>query len=510
MYASQSFDRWGLGDVDVLAHDGRYHLFHLVLPNHAYIAHAVSRDGFSWHRVRNALYVGHPGSWDDDMLWTMHVSPDPDHPGRWRMFYSALSRRDRGTIQRIGLAESDDLLYWRKVDRPPFPLAIAGPDYEASTDQGRRWISFRDPFFCRVDDQRWLLASARVDHGSVFRRGCVARLVEQQSRRFQQRQPLHWPGRYDDIEVPNLFELDGRWYLVGSIQEDIKVHYWYAEQATGPYRNFSDNVLLPRGNYAARSCRGLDDQLLVWCFLSAGEQMSGVAHTLPPPKQVVAQQDGQLRLRSFSGFDTLVERSLGVAELLPARPEPAPAADEDLVADQRDGRLHLGCPSGFRRYLLRGRYGDFRLRVRLRLTRPGKCGLFFRVDEEGSGYIVSLDVTKGLAQIRAWGRQQRPGVLASYRYHQLQAAYFYRHREMAADLELVAHGRYIELSVNGWIELSLADDRYAEGAIGFYTEGAELELSDLMLQTLGRPPGEVFDPLNLGETGEGENEGGRS
>ncbi len=46
------FDESGkaIGDIDVVFHDGLYHLFHLVLPNHDYIAHAVSTNGINWRR----------------------------------------------------------------------------------------------------------------------------------------------------------------------------------------------------------------------------------------------------------------------------------------------------------------------------------------------------------------------------------------------------------------------------------------------------------------------------
>ncbi len=30
------------------------------------------------------------------------------------MFYTGLSRREKGSVQRVGLAESDDLFHWRK------------------------------------------------------------------------------------------------------------------------------------------------------------------------------------------------------------------------------------------------------------------------------------------------------------------------------------------------------------------------------------------------------------
>ena len=74
MFTESEFSRKTIGDVDVIWHDGLYHLFHLVLPNHDFIAHAISDNGLNWRRVDNALFIGDPGSWDDLMLWTMAVS----------------------------------------------------------------------------------------------------------------------------------------------------------------------------------------------------------------------------------------------------------------------------------------------------------------------------------------------------------------------------------------------------------------------------------------------------
>ena len=114
MFAESAWSRKTIGDVDVVWHDGLYHLFHLVLPNHDFIAHAISDNALNWRRVDNALFIGDPGSWDDLMLWTMHVTPDPNRDGQWRMFYTGLSRRDKGLKQRIGLATSSDLYHWTK------------------------------------------------------------------------------------------------------------------------------------------------------------------------------------------------------------------------------------------------------------------------------------------------------------------------------------------------------------------------------------------------------------
>jgi beta-fructofuranosidase len=173
MYSSKGFQKSELGDVEIIRHKELYHLFHLVLPNHDYIAHAVSEDGFLWRRVKNALFIGEPGDWDDDMLWTMAVSPDPDGPAMWRMFYTGISRKEQGMIQRIGLARSNDLYHWEKVSSTHYPLSITGPFYEESIEEGRKWVSCRDPFFYREGEERLLLVNARVPYGPVIRRGCI-------------------------------------------------------------------------------------------------------------------------------------------------------------------------------------------------------------------------------------------------------------------------------------------------------------------------------------------------
>ena len=106
------------------------------------------------------------------MLWTVHVTPHPFRERAWRMFYTGLSRRDHGLKQRVGLAESDDLYRWTKASvswvdgrsslpydlpgRPPqpsydydpdsvYPLSPDGRYYESELDEGRNWVSWRDP-----------------------------------------------------------------------------------------------------------------------------------------------------------------------------------------------------------------------------------------------------------------------------------------------------------------------------------------------------------------------------
>lgn len=479
MYAGVGFRSSEIGDVDVVWHDGLFHLFHLVLPNHDYIAHAVSEDGLVWRRVPNALFIADPGAWDDDMLWTMHVTPDPHSEGGWRMFYTGLSMGEEGRVQRVGAARSDDLYSWERVENG-YPLEIPSPPYETSAEEGRRWVSFRDPYYLRHGGEGYLLASARVDDGPIIRRGCVSLAREIAPDHFEFLDPLYHPMRYDDLEVPSVFEIGGTHYLVASIREDVKVHYWYSGEFTGPYRNFSDNVLLPQGNYAARIAPAPEHGcLLVWNFFFSHGHIAG-DHLLPPPKEIETDEDGRLRLVSFRGFDEQVVDTVGPDALTPLEQllGYVEVPDEDMQLSR------LRSDSGFEAFLVRGDHCDYRLSGTIQVEADGKFGLVMHLQEGGDGYYISLDPEKGVTQIRYWAARDGGTLDEAFEYEQLQASYQIP-RSGPIPFSLISFGSYIELSLHGRIALTLADDRLDRGRVGFYLESSRLRVTDLRLERFG-------------------------
>lgn len=481
MYPLGGFHTNDIGDVDVVEADGRFHLFHLVIPNHDLIAHAVSDDGLRWRRERNALFVGDPGAFDDDMLWTMQVGRDP--AGGWRMLYTGLSSADHGRIQRVGLARSDDLLHWRKVAPDGFPLELDHPAYECGPEP-RGWNSFRDPYLVELEGGRCeILATARVAHGPVLRRGCVARHAWDGASAPEPLAPLHHPNRYDDVEVPALFEEGGGWWLVGSIREDRKVHVWRADRPDGPFVAASDNVLLPQGNYAARPSHRLPDGTrLLWnVFVTASGR-----RLLAPPKRL--ERSGErLIVRSFGGFDDRVEHRLDPDEI--GRFEAlCGIAGAEASGPDAAGNARLAAPSAAELFLLPERMRDVRLRMRLRREQGGKQGLLVRVDEAGEGYHVALSPDKGLAELRLWtglpGRV-RPGE-AQFDYRPLQGTAHYVRPEPVS-VEVLAFGDYLETSIDGEVVLSLADDAVREGRFGLYVESGVVTIEDLVVERLEGP-----------------------
>ena len=479
MYTSRGFREWEIGDIDVVRRGRNYHLFHLVLPNHDYIAHAVSQDGMTWQRTRNAIFTGEPGSWDDDMLWTMHVSLNPARR-LYEMFYTGLHRAENGYFQRIGRAVSRDLMAWHKENEHNLPLLPSGLHYEGPGYSERGWVSFRDPYLWRTGDQEWLLLCARVIGGPVSRRGCVG-LVRRTAEGYRIEAPLFYPRMYDDIECPCLVELGGTFYLIGSIREDVEVHYWWCDSFQGEYRAFNHNVLLPKGNYAARAMRD-GHRTLIYTFYIDGLNVESGSRSLPPPKELRKRADGKLELVSFHRWQDKVRTLLALQKdhFHPCLENPTASCEED------GERIRFACRSGFELFTVPAGEGSWLWEMEWRTLQQGDCGLVFGLDDLLNGYFISLDTERGKAQIRAWGNRLER-VFQNYIYETLQGADFTPIPDRRYALRLIRWGGYIELSVNGVVRLSLVDTRFSGRSLGIYLESAEVTLATLSLHALEAP-----------------------
>lgn len=483
MYSNRGFRESEIGDIDVIRIGDTYHLFHLILPNHDYIAHATSTDCINWTRVKSALFVGDPGEWDDDMLWTMNVSRARD--GGFEMFYTGLSQKEKGRIQRIGKAVSPDLVHWEKVNAPPFPISPAGPYYESKTDNPRHWVSFRDPFLFRSDGNDYLLVCARVNRGAVSRRGCVGvvRLEDDQARIEG---PLFTPFVYDDVECPCLVELDNRFYLIGSIREDVKVHYWYAHDFQGEYHAFHDNVLMPQGNYAARVTRD-GDHVLIHAFYIADHDTEHERRYLPPPQELRVRNNGRLELVSYHRWDEKINESIEQSHF----PDFLPVFCNPSAEHDRDGEMpRFASASGYELFSFRLDDSNYIWSGQLRVLGRGKCGLYFDGDDKGNGYYISLDVVHGYVQIRRWGDNPED-IMKDYVFQNLQTNMFAPNEKLTHTFKLIRYGHYIEFSLDGVVRLALIDGAFNGGHLGFYCESAEISLSDGRLDRLEQLPGDA-------------------
>ncbi|MCW3119375.1 MAG: hypothetical protein JWM28_3457 [Chitinophagaceae bacterium] len=477
MYSGSGFSDWEIGDITVIIYKGVYHLFHLIIPNHDYIAHAVSRDGISWKRVNNALFVGHPGEWDDDMLWTMHVCEVGDH---FEMYYTGLQRRDRGVISRIGFAESKNLIDWKKDRKNIFPIGPEGFFYETSNTNPRTWLSFRDPFRFEYKGEVYLLLGARAIAGPVSRRGCVG-LVKITNDIVELMPSLLYPLMYDDIECPCVFELHGRYYLLGSIREDIKVRYWFAPDFFGEYHSFHADVLLPQGNYAARIVQD-GGHLLVYNFFYAYGRIDAL-RVLPPPKKLDTDSKGRLLLKSYYRWEQMVIKTIpqdeqGKLEHLLSNPT--------ATSEIYPGKWTCGSRSGYEIFCFQKPSAGFIWEGLLTVEGMGKLGLVCDIDKDGNGYFISFNVSSGQVLIRAWGFNPLNN-RQNFIFNDIQSGFYTPNETKSFYFKLIRYGHYIELSIDDVVKLTLMDYTYSGNGLGLYSASSVISLQKSLIKVLPDP-----------------------
>lgn len=208
-----------------IADDGDdYHLFYLQAPRalgdpglrhlNATVGHARSADLVEWEVLPDALGPT-PGSWDDLSIWTGSTVLGDD--GVWRMYYTATNTRGYGVRdQRVGLAESVDLVTWHKVGDSP--LLTADPRwYKTLPEDVTASETWRDPQVIRDpggDGWHMLITARSLTHGTNDD-GVLAHARSDDQRSWELGPPLCESGfGFGQLEVAQVENLEGRWVMV--------------------------------------------------------------------------------------------------------------------------------------------------------------------------------------------------------------------------------------------------------------------------------------------------------
>jgi len=302
-----------------LADDGeRFHLFFLkasralIDPDRrhlrASVGHAVSDDLRTWTEVADALVPADPPASDDQATWTGSVVQAPD--GRWRMFYTGVSRADGGLVQRVLGAVSDDLVTWHRVDAP---LAEADPRWYEQLDT-TVWHdeAWRDPWVFQRPDGTWqMLVTGRAGDGDPHSRGVVGQATSSDLEHWEVGPPLSAPGAgFGQLEVLQLVEVEGRHVLLFScLAAEMSAERRAAGQTggiwavnvddpAGPYDIASAYLLNDPGLYVGRLVR---DRTGAWQLLAFHNEVAdrfggGFGGEITDPMPVSWGADGRLRI----------------------------------------------------------------------------------------------------------------------------------------------------------------------------------------------------------------------
>jgi beta-fructofuranosidase len=326
-------DKW-LWDFWLTRDGPDFHIFYLQAPRdlgdaelrhwNVSMGHAVSQDLVAWEILPDALRPSNEGSgaWDDCATWTGSII---QKDGLCFMFYTGCSRSDGGLVQRIGLATSDDLLEWRKF--PENPVITCDPRWYELLDLGC-WHdqAWRDPWIFKhpYAGDFHALITARSKHGPPDSRGVIAHARSDDLLRWEVLAPVCEPGLFGHMEVPQLIEIESRFYLLFSATKDVLSSAWRErnspapEAATyylvgdgplGPFRIPSRPRMLgsPRGDqYSGKLIKGPAG---VWQFL-AYRHRDGQGHfigELDNPIPIRVGDSGKLHLENDAKPDGLAD-----------------------------------------------------------------------------------------------------------------------------------------------------------------------------------------------------------
>ncbi|MFO7447929.1 MAG: hypothetical protein R6W90_16320 [Ignavibacteriaceae bacterium] len=257
-------DKW-IWDFWFAKNGNDTHIFYLQAPKsllheqyrhtNATIGHAVSQDLINWNILPDALIPGLNGEWDDLATWTGSIIR---HKSLWYMFYTGVNRAEKGLIQRIGLAISDNLLTWKK--HPANPLIEADALYYELLDSNS-WKdqAWRDPWVFKHDEKFHAYITARVNYGPPDGRGVIAHTESNDLVKWNVLPPVTEPGEFGELEVPQLLSFNNTHYLlfntyaVSHSQQRLNrskivavtgVHYLAADNPLGPFKLITDKFIL--------------------------------------------------------------------------------------------------------------------------------------------------------------------------------------------------------------------------------------------------------------------------
>lgn len=229
------------------------------------IGHASSRNLRNWKELSTALEPGKNGEWDDVALWTGSAIKRGE---KYYLFYTGRSsKKGEEWVQRVGVAISADKRNWKKYEGNPI-LEAHGKYYSEYKKKNRlrKVPAFRDPyvFYDSQFKKYYMVFSARENSRKKTYNGCIGIAESNDLLSWILKKPIFAPGRYDEIECPQMILHNDKYYLFFLVPWEIcyepkwaekngafpGLHCYVANSLFGEYKPANVNgVVISNGRY---------------------------------------------------------------------------------------------------------------------------------------------------------------------------------------------------------------------------------------------------------------------
>lgn len=291
------------------------------------IGHAVSSDMLKWEQLPLAIPCGEDGSYDDLEHYTGCTIY---HNDSFYLFYT--SRSSVNGLTGTSLAISTDGMHFEKhPDNPlftPDPRYYYGVDnrpgllFHGNSEQGQSY-DLRDLCVCWDQEaQLWRgYFVARAIGDDCTKTAVIAMCTSQDLIHWEQYPPCFMPQKYHVIETPEVFYMEGKWYMLclsGNIYGQLRcstdhisynriTFYGVSDKMEGPFYEPENNLLIANMNCSAACAKTVMHKGKRYLFYTEVHENDGEPleqyNYMSVPKLVTTDKKGGLCLKWYEGIE---------------------------------------------------------------------------------------------------------------------------------------------------------------------------------------------------------------
>lgn len=271
---------------------------------HTAIGHAISSDLLNWEELPGAIMPGDPNSpetaYDSGPLYTGSAVI---HEGKFYNFYCGnhycnYAENTPKNRQSMCLATSDDGTTFTKYEGNPIVEPTRGKYFNWFEElapfqhHAHAWVDCRDMLVLKdPDNNGWLgyCVMRRKDAKDAFESSCIVLCKSDDLYHWTVGEPICTPNRFNCFEVPDVFQLDGRWFMLALTGNGYgQSERWTDKDLTGgtivfesdspvePFIEVKDNLLLSDKHgaaqgYSARTVERNGERLMLFTRRCPGE-----------------------------------------------------------------------------------------------------------------------------------------------------------------------------------------------------------------------------------------------